>query len=152
MASLNISDSFISNSSIDETAWNFQVSGNWIKVKAMFTVYRIACAPPRKPYRIGLLFKRKNGCGGVISETERLAVPRRSPKCRVTCWIHVGVHTLYRIASRGAMKRYPAVQCEHSLKHISASIYVVYCWIFRRVGGGVRGVRTNPLCRSMMED
>ena len=73
-----ISDSFNSISSMDETAWNFELPGNWIKVKAMFTVYRIACAPPRKSYRIGLLFTRKNGCGGVISETERQAVPRQS--------------------------------------------------------------------------
>ena len=104
-----ISDSFNSISSIAKTTWNFELSGNWIKVKAMFTVYRIACAPPRKSYRIGLLFTRKNGCSGVISETERLTVPRQSLKCRVKCWIHVGVHTLYRIASRGAMKSYPAV-------------------------------------------
>ena len=62
-----ISDSFISISSIDKTVWNLELSGNWVKVKAMFTVYRIACAPPRKSYRIGLLFTQKNGCGGVIS-------------------------------------------------------------------------------------
>ena len=62
-----ISDSFNSISSIDKTARNLELSGNWIKVKAMFTVYRIACAPPRKPYWIGLLFTKKNGCGGVIS-------------------------------------------------------------------------------------
>ena len=100
-----ISDSFISISSIDKTAWNFELSGNWVKVKAMFTVYRRACAPPRKSYRIGLLFTQKNGCGGVISETERLAVPSRSLKWScVTCWIHVDVHTLYQIASRNATK------------------------------------------------
>ena len=77
-----------------------------IKVKAIFTVYRIACAPPRKSYRIGLLFtQKKNGCGGVISVTKRgCASARRSLKCRVTCWIHVGVHTLYRMASHGATK------------------------------------------------
>ena len=62
-----ISDSFISISSIDKTPWNFELSGNWVKVKAMFTVYRITFPPPRKPYRIGLLFTHKNGCGGVIS-------------------------------------------------------------------------------------
>ena len=100
-----ISDSFNSISSIDKTAWNFELSGNWVKVKAMFTVYRRACAPPRKSYRIGLLFTQKNGCGGVISETERLAVPSRSLKWScVTCWIHVDVHTLYQIASRNATK------------------------------------------------
>ena len=100
-----ISDSFISISSIDKTARNFELSGKWIKVKAMFTVYRIAFAPPRKPYWMGLLYTQKNGCGGVISETERLAVPSRSLKWSwVTCWIHVGVHTLYRMASRSATK------------------------------------------------
>ena len=54
-----ISDSFISISSIDKTARNFELSGKWIKVKAMFTVYRIAFAPPRKPYWIGLLLTKK---------------------------------------------------------------------------------------------
>ena len=69
-----ISDPFILISSIDKTAWNIELSGNWVKVKAMFTLYRIACAPPRKSYRIGLLFTQKNGCGGVISvpDGERL--------------------------------------------------------------------------------
>ena len=87
-----ISDSFNSISSIDKTAWNLELPGNWVKVKAMFTLYWIACAPLRKPYRIGLLFTRKNW--------QREAVPRRSLKWRVTCWIHVGVHTLCRIASQ----------------------------------------------------
>ena len=86
-------DSFISISSLDKTACNFELSGNWIKVKAMFTVYRIDFAPPRKSYRIGLLFTHKNW--------QREAVPRRSLKWTwVTCWIHVGVHTIYRIASQ----------------------------------------------------
>ena len=87
-----ISDPFISISSIDKTARNLELSGNWVKVKAIFTVYRIACAPPRKQYWIGLLFTQKNW--------QREAVPRRSLKWRVTCWIHVGVHTLCRIASQ----------------------------------------------------
>ena len=88
-----ISDSFISISSIDKTAWNFELSGNWVTVKAMFTVYRMAFAPPRKPYRIGLLFTQKT----VVAAWclwQREAVPRRSLKWRVTCWIHVGVHTI----------------------------------------------------------
>ena len=37
----------------------------------MFTVYRIAFAPTRKPYRIGLVFTHKNGDFGAISVTER---------------------------------------------------------------------------------
>ena len=37
----------------------------------MFTLYQKAFAPPRKLYRIGLLFTHKNGCGGAISVTER---------------------------------------------------------------------------------
>ena len=37
--------------------------------EALFTLYWIAVAPPRKPYRLGLLFTHKNGCGGV---TERI--------------------------------------------------------------------------------
>ena len=97
-----ISDSFISISSIDKTAWNFHLSGNWVKVKAMFTVYRIACAPPRKSYRIGLLFTRKKRLWRRDFRPGRWeAVPRRSLKWTwVTCWIHVGVHTLCRIASQ----------------------------------------------------
>ena len=96
MASLNFSDSFISNSSIDETAWNFQSSGKWIKVKAMFTLYRIACGPPRKPYWIGLLFTHtKKTVVAAWFLWQREAVPRRSLKWSwVTCWIHVGVHTI----------------------------------------------------------
>ena len=96
-----ISDSFISISSIDKTAWNFELSGNWIKVKAMFTVYRIDIGPPRKSYRIRILFthtKKMVVAAGFLWQRE--AVPRRSLKWRVTCWIHVGVHTLCRIASQ----------------------------------------------------
>ena len=37
----------------------------------MFTLYRIAFAPARKPYRIGLLFTYENGDFGTISVTER---------------------------------------------------------------------------------
>ena len=37
--------------------------------KAMFTLYRIALAPPRKSYPIGPLFAHKNGCCGAISVT-----------------------------------------------------------------------------------
>ena len=37
----------------------------------MFTLYRIAFAPARKPYWIGLLFTQKNGDFGAISVAER---------------------------------------------------------------------------------
>ena len=129
-----ISDSFNSISSIDKTAWNFELSGNWVKVKAMFTVYRIACAPPRKSYRIGLLFTQKNGCGGVISETERLAVPRPSLKWTwVTCWINVGVHTLYQIASRS------------STKDIRYNVIMIFTgWEVRIGRNSVRGLAYRP--------
>ena len=40
--------------------------------KAMFTLYRIAFAPARKPYRIRLLFTHENGDFGAISVTERI--------------------------------------------------------------------------------
>ena len=40
-------------------------------ITAMFTLYRIAFASPRKQYLIGLMFTNKNGCGGAISVTER---------------------------------------------------------------------------------
>ena len=36
-------------------------------IKATFTLYRIAFAPARKPYQIGLLFTQKNGDLGVVS-------------------------------------------------------------------------------------
>jgi len=39
--------------------------------KAMFTLYRIAFASVRKPYREGLLFTHENGDFGAISLTER---------------------------------------------------------------------------------
>ena len=41
------------------------------KSKAMFTLWRMAFAPAKKQYRIGLLFSHKNGDFGVISVTER---------------------------------------------------------------------------------
>ena len=41
------------------------------KSKAVFTIYQIAFAPAKKPYRIGLLFSHKNGDYGAISVTER---------------------------------------------------------------------------------
>ena len=37
----------------------------------MFKLCWKAFAPQGKPYRIGLLFIHKNGCGGVMSVTER---------------------------------------------------------------------------------
>ena len=40
-------------------------------IKAMFTLYRIAFAPARKPYQILLLFTQKNGDLGVVSVMER---------------------------------------------------------------------------------
>ena len=62
-----ISDSFNSISSIDKTASNLELPGNWVKVKAMFTLYWIACAPPRKPYRIGLLFTHTHAKKTVVA-------------------------------------------------------------------------------------
>ena len=38
---------------------------------ALFTLCRMAFAPARKPYRIGLLFTHKNRDFGAISVTER---------------------------------------------------------------------------------
>ena len=50
-------------------------------------------APAQKPYRIGILFTRKNGDFGAISVTERSSTaPRRSLKWRVT--YRIGVHTI----------------------------------------------------------
>ena len=42
-----------------------------IAFEPMFTQYRIAFAPARKPYRIELLFTHKNGDFGEISVKER---------------------------------------------------------------------------------
>ena len=50
--------------------YNF-IQTNKLYSQAMFTLYRIAFAPPRKSYRIGLLFTHKNCCGGAISVTEQ---------------------------------------------------------------------------------
>ena len=60
----------------------------------MFTLYRwyrIAFAPKRKPFQIGLLFTHKNGDFGAISVTER-SWAFRSLKWRVT--YRTGVHTI----------------------------------------------------------
>ena len=37
----------------------------------MFKIIWVTFAPPRKPYRIRLLFIHKNGWGGLMSVTER---------------------------------------------------------------------------------
>ena len=42
-----------------------------VTYNAMFTLCRIVFAPPRKSYRLGLLFTHKNGDFGAISVTER---------------------------------------------------------------------------------
>ena len=44
---------------------------SWSLLKALFTLYQIAFAQARKPYRIVLLFIHKNGDFGAISVTER---------------------------------------------------------------------------------
>ena len=59
--------------------------------QTMFTPYRKAFAPARKPYRIGLPFTHKNGDLSEISVREPVA-PRRSLKWRVT--YRIGVHTI----------------------------------------------------------
>ena len=56
------------------------------KSKAIFTLYRIALQPARKPDQIRLRFTLKDGGFGVISVTEP---PRRSLKWRVTYQIVV---------------------------------------------------------------
>lgn len=43
---------------------------NLLRIKAIFTQYRIAFMSPRKSYWIGLLFTNKNICGGAISVSE----------------------------------------------------------------------------------
>ena len=58
----------------------------------MFTLYWIAFAPARKPFRIALLFTHKNGDFGAISVKAQIAGPRRSLKWRVT-YRGISVHT-----------------------------------------------------------
>ena len=43
-----------------------------MSIRALITLYRIAFAPALKPYRMGLLFTRKNGHFGAIFETKRI--------------------------------------------------------------------------------
>ena len=50
--------------------YNF-IHTNKLYSQAMFTLYRKAFAPPRKSYRIELLFTHKNCCGGAFSVTEQ---------------------------------------------------------------------------------
>ena len=52
----------------------------------IFTLYRIALAPPRKQaYRIGLLFTHRNTCGCTISVTKRsCAEPISKVKCHIS--------------------------------------------------------------------
>ena len=49
----------------------FKKRHNISEFKKMLTLYRFFFSPARKLYRIGLLFKRKNGDFGAISVTER---------------------------------------------------------------------------------
>ena len=81
-----------------------QITADIRDTETMRPRYRIAFPPPRKPYRIRLLFTHKNGCGGAISVTEwSCARLCRSLKRRVT----IGrMFILYQIAFRDAMKSY----------------------------------------------
>ena len=47
------------------------IQTNKLYSQAMFTLYRKAFGPPRKSYRIELLFTHKNCCGGAFSVTEQ---------------------------------------------------------------------------------
>ena len=62
--------------SVAEEIYRFEVGVSTTKV--MFTLYRIAFAPARRPYQIGLLFTHKSGDFGVISVTERSCAARIS--------------------------------------------------------------------------
>ena len=63
-------DSYIRCMAMGLLIYNF-IQTNKLYSQAMFTLYQIAFAPPRKSYRIELLFTHKNCCGGAISVTER---------------------------------------------------------------------------------
>ena len=56
------------------------IQTNKLYSQAMFTLYRIAFAPPRESYRIELLFTHKNCCGGAFSVTEQSCA---APMCKV---------------------------------------------------------------------
>ena len=77
----------------------------------MFALHRIAFAPVRKPYRIGILFTHKNGDFDAISATERSRAALFS-KAETHISNRCSYYTGHRFVS--APKSYP-VQCEHSL-------------------------------------
>ena len=71
--------------------YNF-IQTNKLYSRAMFTLYRIAFAPPRKSYRIERLFTHKNCFGGAISVTEQKCA---TPICKVESQISKRcVHTI----------------------------------------------------------
>ena len=52
----------------------------------MFTTYRLAFTPERKPYLIVFLFTYKNGDFGAISATERSAAPVSKEEHHISDW------------------------------------------------------------------
>ena len=52
----------------------------------MFTPYRVAFTPERKPHLIVLLFTHKNGDFGAISATEQSAAPVSKEEHHISDW------------------------------------------------------------------
>ena len=73
--------------------------------KAMFTLYRIAFAPTRKPYRIGLLLftRHKNGDFGAISVRKRSYLMLISP-CGASHIGQVVCHTFKNVVWTGTVR------------------------------------------------
>ena len=55
----------------------------------MFTIYRLAFTPERKPYLIVFLFTYKKGDFGAISATERSAAPVSKEEHHISDWFCV---------------------------------------------------------------
>ena len=88
----------------------------------------------RKPYRIGLMFTRKNGDVGAISVTERSCFAPRSLKWRVT--YRIRVHTITDTFHVGT-KSFPVSGYEHSqnekqyLKLYHFNLYRAECFKYQ---------------------
>ena len=94
------------------------IQTNKLYSQAMFALYWIAFTPPRKSYRIELLFTHKNCCGGAFSVTEQsCAAPMSKVESQIskrcshyTGWLlgrhenHIGLgfcsHTRTALAAR----------------------------------------------------
>ena len=111
----------------------------------MFTIYRIAFPPEKKPYWTGILFTHKNGDFYAISLTERISAARI---CKLESHISDSVHSIpYSLLCRG--KKLFGIVLTLPYKKKTAGTWVVTnterpkCPTIG-VGGG--GRKDPPLC------